>query len=90
MQQVVKITFEDLKPFPKQSLSAWCRWAIGEGYNPNARVEVYRDLDKPWEIAGKCIADVSKLTVIEDATKGPYFAEYVPFPTNRRVFPGPR
>lgn len=84
--QVVKITFEELKPFPKQSLAAWCRWAIGNGYNPNARVEVYRNLDGPWELAGKCIADVSKLTVIEDDEKGPYFAKYTPFPKTTMPF----
>lgn len=82
MAEVVKITFEDLKPH-KDSLCAWCRWAIGNGYNPNSRVEVYRDLNKPWELAGKCIADVSKLTIREDMENGPTFAKFRPFPGAR-------
>ncbi len=78
MPEVVKITFKDLEPFKNQSLSAWCRWAIGAGYNPNSRVEVYREGKPNWELAGKCIADCSKLTIIEDNVRGPYFAKFHP------------
>lgn len=77
--EVVKITFEDLKSFPNQSVTGWCRDALKKGMNPNARVEVYRDGKPNWDLAVKSIADGSKLTIVEDSIKGPYFAEYRPY-----------